>query len=147
MNNNPKQSSNGISSFIESKRQEILSSSSTESHIPSLKWETQVTEGLPIIRDLGKTYALKSDLTAILLYTDGWEYMNEGKNHIVIESDAVQKFVISIACLRYVELNSIRPERPSDAVDCICCQRNEKANCQVCEGLLWLPKEWMNSKV
>jgi hypothetical protein len=147
MINDSKQRTEDFSRFIESKRQEILSSLSTEPHIASLKWETQVTEGLPIIRDLGKTYALKSDLTTILLYTDGWEHMNEGKNYIVIESEAVKAFVVSIACLKYAELTSIRPVRPLAAVDCICCNFNEKAKCQVCEDLRWLPMEWVNPTV
>jgi len=62
-----------ISTFIEETRREILNSKSTATQINSLKMETEQSGGLPIVRDLGRTWALKNDLTVVLLHTEPWD--------------------------------------------------------------------------
>ena len=48
-------------------------------------------------------------------------------------------------CRRYPELRQLLPERPSGAVDCLCCKHPlfapGKMLCGVCGGVGWLPAQ------
>ncbi|MDP3509715.1 MAG: hypothetical protein Q8T09_17230 [Candidatus Melainabacteria bacterium] len=135
-----------ISTFIEETRQTILNSKSTAPPMNSLKEETEQSGGLPIIRDLGRTWALKSDLTVVLLHTEPWDHQCESNNPIVITNEAMRCYVIAIAAIKYPELNSTNFQRPDDTNDCPFCHlhahQTKEGGCRACEGLGWIPRDW-----
>lgn len=138
-------SSDEVSTFIEEIRQGILTSKSTATQINSLKAETEQSGGLPIIRDLGRTWALKSDLTVVLLQTEPRDSFSDNTPK-AITSEAMRCFVIAIAAKKYPELKAANVERPEETYNCPFCtlhtNQNEKSICKVCEGLGWVPREW-----
>ncbi len=133
---------------IEKFRQDILNSASEAPHIASLKEETRLTGGLPIIRDMGRTWALKADLSVVLLYTDCWESENKSGFGEIIEDNVIRSFVIAYAAIDYPELVSQVLERPANTTDCMCSGKDDLnifgETCKICNSVGWIPSQWLS---
>lgn len=133
---------------IEKFRQDILNSTSEAPHIASLKEEARLTGGLPIIRDMGRTWALKADLSVVLLYTDCWESENKSELGEIVEDNVMRCFVVAYAAIDYPELVSLVLERPANTSDCMCSRKDDLKifgeTCKICNGLGWIPSQWLS---